>query len=71
MSPLETSNDVERLARRLDRAAEELAGLDQRLRAARWQDDQLEDLELASALLRQAKDLLMRHSQRWRRGGDR
>ncbi len=68
MSPLETPNDVERLASRLHGVVDDLARLDHRLRAARWQNGQLEDLDLASALLRQAEDLLMRHAQRWRRG---
>lgn len=68
MSPLENPAHVEQLARRLHVVVEDLTRLDDHLRAAHWGNQQLEDLELATALLRQVQDLLMRHARRWRLG---
>lgn len=73
MSALENPGEVERLAIRLRAWREDLTGLDRRLRAAGWEDYQLEDLESAGTQLRQVQDLLIRHARRWRRyplGGD-
>jgi hypothetical protein len=69
MSPLDTPTHVDRLARRLNVMIRDLGYLDERLRRQGWENDQLEDLELARAELRQAVELLTRHARRWRRGG--
>lgn len=45
---------------------ENLTRLDHRLRAGSWDDNELEDLELARAQLRQVQKLLVRHARRWR-----
>ena len=45
---------------------EDLARLDHQLRAAGWEDHELEDLEQAAAQLRQVHELLVRHARRWR-----
>ncbi len=66
MSPLSTPSRVERLVGRLRVMREDLTRLDHQLRAASWEDYELEDLELADAQLRQIHDLLMRHARRWR-----
>ena len=66
MSPLSTPSHVESLVGRLRVVREDLARLDHQLRAASWEDHELEDLEQASAQLRQVQDLLVRHARRWR-----
>jgi hypothetical protein len=45
---------------------ENLTRLDHQLRAASWDDNELEDLELASAQLRQVQELFVRHARRGR-----
>ncbi len=66
MSPLSTPRRVESLVGRLRVVREDLTRLDHRLRAASWQDYELEDLELAGMQLRQVQERLVRHAHRWR-----
>ena len=59
-------DQFERFVRSTRQPRTELERLDRQLREAGWEDYQLEDLELANALLRQAGDLLLRVARRLR-----
>lgn len=61
-----TPREVDRMAAKLMTTAADIGLLDYRLRQGSWEDYQLEDLKTATALLKQATELLRRHARRWR-----
>lgn len=65
-APTWDARDLERFVRHLRQPRAELEKLDHQLRRAGWTDAELEDLELARALLGQVQGLLLQTARRLR-----